>query len=169
MITFIDLGPVATVHLYVRVMVPLKAGGWTWGELPALAGVMAREFAYTAEECASLVHTYGRTVGRIKGVRELGDRFSVVAKGPKTGMTLGIREWEWSSSTRDYRRAGEYLCGWREAVKALYRQTGELMINQKFESRPAGLPLVVPDLNGPEWTCGGLPGIPAQCPAPLAA
>lgn len=152
MITFIDLGPLATVHLFLRVPTPLHAGGWTWGELPALAGVLAKEFAYTADECASLVHTYGRNMTRVLTRRQLGDRFTIVAKGPKTGLTLGLREWEWSPELRDYRRAGEYLCGWREAVKALYLQTGELFKDQHFEARPAGLPLV----------SGLLAGIPVQ-------
>ncbi|MFF1812415.1 hypothetical protein ACFVXW_25440 [Streptomyces sp. NPDC058251] len=79
---------------------------------------------------------------------QLGDRFTIVAKGPKTGLTLGMREWEWSTELRDYRRAGEYLCGWREAVKALYLQTGELFTDCRFEARPAALPVVSELLNG---------------------
>jgi hypothetical protein len=148
MITFIDLGPMATVHLFLRVPRPLQAGGWSWGELPGMAGVLAKEFAYTAGECTSLVHTYGRNMTRMLAQGQLGDRFTIVAKGPKTGLTLGMREWEWSTELRDYRRAGEYLCGWREAVKALYLQTGELFTDCRFEARPAGLPVVANLLSG---------------------
>lgn len=131
-----DLGPKPTVHLYLRVPVPLRAGGWTWGELPSLPGVLAREYAYSADECSALVHTYGRTIKRLMACQEIGERFTIVAKGPVTGLTLGMREWEWSGEIKGYRRIGEYLCGWREAVKALYLKTGTLMPNCRFEARP---------------------------------
>ena len=132
MITFADLGPVPTVHLFLRVPVPLPAGGWTWGELPRYAGVLAREFAYSARECESLVHTFGRTMTRITPSRALGNRFMIVARGPVTGLTLGMREWQWSDDLHDYKRAGEYLCGWREAIRAYYRKTGESLEDKRF-------------------------------------
>ncbi len=113
-----------------------------------MAGVLAKEFAYTADECASLVHTYGRTVTRVLTRGQIGDRFTIVAKGPKTGLTVGLREWEWSPELRDYKRAGEYLCGWREAVKALYLQTGELFTQCRFEARATRLPVFSDLLNG---------------------
>lgn len=132
MITFIDLGPLPTVHLFLRVPIPLEAGGWTWGEHRRFPGVLAREFAYTAAECASLVHTFGRTIARIMSGPVLGDRYMIVAKGPMTGLTVGMREWQYSDDLHDYKRVGEYLCGWREAVKALYLKTGQLFLNERF-------------------------------------
>ncbi|AUG87319.1 hypothetical protein HOS59_gp55 [Streptomyces phage Rowa] len=132
MITFVDLGPMPTVHLFLRVPVPLDAGGWTWGEHVRFPGVLAREFAYTADECESLVHTYGRTVTRIMSGPVLGERFMITARGPQTGMTLGMREWHYSEDLGDYKRVGEYMCGWREAIKALYLKTGELFVGKRF-------------------------------------
>ena len=134
MITFIDLGPKATVHLFLTVPVPLAHGGWTWGELAEFPGVLAREFAYTAEECRDLVHAYGRHMGERLQKRDA-NRFTLCARGPITGMVLGHREWQWDAAARAFRAVGEYLCGWRPAVKALYLQTGYLMSGQRFNAR----------------------------------
>ncbi|MFE3409418.1 hypothetical protein ACFXMT_14110 [Streptomyces mirabilis] len=59
-------------------------------------------------------------------------------------MTLGLREWEWSAELRDYKPAGEYMCGWKEAVKAYYLRTGELFINQRFDPREVRMPISLP-------------------------
>ncbi|MGW6920887.1 hypothetical protein ACWGA9_06320 [Streptomyces sp. NPDC054950] len=53
-------------------------------------------------------------------------------------MTIGMREWEWSPELHDYQRVGEYLCGWREGVRAQYLKTGELFVNQSFSARRFG-------------------------------
>ncbi|MCF3174763.1 hypothetical protein IPZ61_15705 [Streptomyces sioyaensis] len=132
MVAVVVLGSVPTVHLFVRVPVPMASGGWSWGELSGFTGSLAREFAYSALECASLVSTYGRTMTRVLTRRELGDRFTICARGPVTGMLLGLREWEWSPDARDYRAVGEYMCGWREAVRAYYIKTGEFAERQRF-------------------------------------
>jgi hypothetical protein len=158
-ITFVDLGPVPTVHLFLRVAVPLGNQGWTWGELPQYAGCLAREFAYTAAECASLVHTYGRTMAQLLPRNVTGDRFSILAKGPVTGLTLGIREWQWSADIRDFRPVGEYLSGWREACKAYYVKTGELFHHRRFD----------PSVRMAELVPLPLPAIPSQPRARLAA
>ncbi|MFE1763076.1 hypothetical protein ACFW81_02470 [Streptomyces angustmyceticus] len=131
-VAVVALGSVPTVHLFVRVPVPMASGGWNWGELPGYTGALAREFAYSALECAALVGAYGRTMTRVLSRRELGDRFTICARGPVTGMVLGLREWEWSADRRDYRAVGEYLCGWREAVRAYYVKTGEFAERQRF-------------------------------------
>lgn len=146
MITFVDLGSTAHVHLFLLVPRPLPAGGWTWGEHPAYPGRLAKEFAYSARECRSLVQTYGRTMTRIMSGGQLGDRFRVYARGRSTGMVLGIREWEWSPISRDYVPVGEYMCGWREAIKAYYVRTGEIFSDKRFSalSTPLrGLPELV--------------------------
>jgi hypothetical protein len=140
MITFIDLGPKPTVHLFLRVPVPLAGGGWSWGEQPTFPGALAKEFAYSAKECASLVHTYGRTITRVMNRAQVGDRFEIHAKGPVTGLTIGLREWEWSSELRDYKPVGEYMCGWRQAVKELYLRTGELIEDRSFSATAVPLP-----------------------------
>lgn len=142
MITFIDLGPKATVHLLLSVPVPLQGGGWHWGELAAYAGILAREFAYSADECRALVSAYGLTLGRLLQ-RRPPDRFQITARGPVTGRVLGLREWHWSAELRDFRPAGEYLCGWREAVKVMYQQTGHLFEGQRF--RASAQPVICPE------------------------
>ena len=146
MITFADLGPVPTVHLFLAVPVPLLASGWTWGQLTSYRGPLAREYAYSARECEALVRTYGTAVPRIVGHRELGPRFRVCAKGPVTGLTLGIREWEWSASRREYKAVGEYMCGWREAVRAYWIKTGEMIERQRFDASayPVGVVPLAP-------------------------
>lgn len=148
MITFVDLGPTATVHLFLKVPVPLGGSdrGWGWGELPQYMGVMAREFAYDARECAALVHTYGRTLGRLLQTDKRPDRFTITARGSITGMVLGLREWQWAPDAREFRAAGEYLCGWRASLRAYFEQTGELFGHPKFMARPAGEPLIVPSV-----------------------
>lgn len=142
MIAYADLGPMSTVHLFLRIPVPLAAGGWAWGELPRYGGVLAREFAYSAHECRSLVQTYGRSITRIATRIELGDRFTVGARGPVTGLWVGLREWQWSVDLRDFRPVGEYMCGWRPAVRAYWEQTGELFERKRFDAHAVGLSLV---------------------------
>lgn len=132
MITFIELGPKPTIHLLLRVPVSLPSGGWSWGELQRFAGVLAKEYAYTADEVRALVHTYGRMIARMI-CRSEADRFSIMARGPVTGRTLGIREW--SLSHGEYEPAGEYLCGFRAAAKAYFETTGQLITSQRFDAR----------------------------------
>lgn len=133
MITFADLGPVPTVHLFLRVPVPLNAGGWTWGELPPYEGVLAREYVYSQRECEAVVKTYGRMIGTIGAMRKcLGVRYSVMAKGPVTGMVLGLGEWSWSAVDKSYAQSGEYLCGFRRGARAYWEATGTLIERQKF-------------------------------------
>jgi hypothetical protein len=134
MITFADLGPVPTVHLFLRVPVPMPTGGWTWGQTLRYEGVLARDYAYSAAECRALVHTYGRTIQRVVSRRELGDRYTVLARGPVTGMVLGLQEWDWCQDMHDYRPAGEYLCGWREAARQYFEVTGELIDRKRFSA-----------------------------------
>jgi hypothetical protein len=140
MITFADLGPVPTIHLFLRVPVPLPAGGWSWGELPRYKGCMVREYGYSAHECRALVHTYGRMVPHAIGDRrKLGDRFSIYAKGPLTGLTVGLREWAWSSALREYEPVGEYMCGWRTAIRTHWVNTGEMFERRRFDPKPPAL------------------------------
>jgi hypothetical protein len=55
-----------------------------------------------------------------------------------------MREWEWSPELRDYRPVGEYLCGWREAVRAHWERTGELFERKRFDAsvQPSMLALI---------------------------
>jgi hypothetical protein len=64
--------------------------------------------------------------------KELGERFTICARGPVTGMVLGLLEWAWCPIRRAYLATGDYLCGWREAVKDMYAKTGELFIGRAF-------------------------------------
>ncbi|MGX1133228.1 hypothetical protein RKD49_005418 [Streptomyces glaucescens] len=148
MITFVDLGPKATVHLFLKVPVVMSGLNWTWGELPKYAGLLAREYAYSAHECASVVHTYGRTMGRLLQ-RQGPDRFMITARGPVTGNVLGIREWQWAAEPQEFRPVGEYLCGWRSAVKAYFELTGELFSHCRFDAREGGLPVVTRSKSAP--------------------
>ncbi|MGW5636954.1 hypothetical protein [Streptomyces sp. NPDC003832] len=149
MITFIDLGPKATAHLFLRIPVPLSGGGWAWGESPAFKGVLGRDFVYSADECKAVIHAYGRSMGMLLQRLRQVDRFTITAKGPVTGSTLGLREYQWAPVEREFQPAGEYMCGWRSAVKTYFVQTGELFPHQRFEARPAGLPIHTTGYQGP--------------------
>jgi hypothetical protein len=123
-----DLGPVPTVHLYLRVPVSLPAGGWTWGEHASYPGVIAREFIYTEQECRAVVRSYGRVIGEaasVNGRPTLGERFSILARGNTTGLIVGLKEWRWCQREHLYEAASEYLSGWQEAIRAYFRMTGE--------------------------------------------
>lgn len=135
MITFVDLAPLAHVRILLRVPVPLATGGWTWGVADVHPDDLAREWAYTDAETRSLVHVYGRTVGRVMSRPELGDRFRISAFGLTTGLCVGLREYEWSTEAREYRPVGEYLSGWREAIRAYYLKTGEFFEEKRFTAR----------------------------------
>lgn len=152
MITFADFGPVPTVHLFLRVPVPLPTGGWSWGQLPSCNGVMVREFAYNAHECRALVMAYGRMAQHMIGRKQLGDHFSIYARGPLTGRTVGLQEWAWSTSLGDYKRVGEYMCGWRLAIRTHWEATGEMFERRRFEANPRAfvLPASLPPLPTPE-------------------
>lgn len=118
---------VPSVHLRLRVPVGMpNGGGWAWGALDALPGDLGSELALNARECQALVQTYGRTMTRVLSRAQLGDRFRVCAWGRTTGLIIGMREWAWSTSDRDYVPVGEYLCGWREALRSYWQHTGEL-------------------------------------------
>jgi hypothetical protein len=97
---------------------------------------MVREFAYNARECQAVVHTYGRIVPYSIGRKTLGDRFSIYAKGPLTGMTVGLREWAWSPALHEYEPVGEYMCGWRAAIKVHWANTGEMFERRRFDPSP---------------------------------
>jgi len=143
MVTFVDLGPRSTVHLFLSVPVTRTSESWSWGELPGFTGALAREYAYTAHECQSVVHAYGRLAGVILQ-RKNQERFTITARGPITGRMLGTREWKWSSSAHAYEPAGEYLCGWRSALRAYFDLTGELFDSASgFRANPVGLPMVL--------------------------
>jgi hypothetical protein len=135
MITFIDLGPRATVHLLLKVPVAMAGGGWSWGELPAYAGALAREFAYNAGECAALVRTYGQMMGRLLQSDIRPGRFEIHAQGATTGFLLGLQEWQWAPDGREFRPAGEYMCGWRDALRKYFEKTGELPPAGTFRPR----------------------------------
>jgi hypothetical protein len=122
----------------------MSGGGWTWGEHVNFPGVLAAEYAYSARECQSLVQAYGRTMTRIMTRSVLGDRFSVVARGPVTGMVLGYREWAWSTALRDWEPAGDYMDGWREAVRQFYELTGELIERRRFSPLAQGVLTSIP-------------------------
>lgn len=142
MITFADLGPVPTVHLFLRVPVPLDHGGWRWGEHPRAQGCMVREYAYNARECQALVMVYGRMTPTLLDRQSLGPRFSVMARGPVTGMVLGLAEWAWSASERAFTQSSEYMCGWRPAARTYYVKTGQLIERQRFDANVAAPPLM---------------------------
>ena len=136
MITFIDLGPKATVHVALKVPVPMVGGGWAWGEMAGYAGVLARDFAYSAQECKALVHTYGRIMGQLLQRLRQTDRFTVTARGPITGKVLGLREYQWIPVAREFEPVGEYLCGWRAAMRCYFDMTGE-RFDDHFDPQPA--------------------------------
>jgi hypothetical protein len=117
----------------------MESGGWTWGQLPNCKGVLVREYAYNAHECRALVHSYGRMAQHMIGRRKLGDRFSIYAKGPMTGLTVGLREWAWSPAQREYEPVGEYMCGWRVAIRTHWTNTGENFERRRFDPRPGPL------------------------------
>ncbi|MFC9191409.1 hypothetical protein [Streptomyces cyaneofuscatus] len=148
MITFIDLGPVPTVRLFLKVPVPLASGGWSWGTLPGYEGDLAREFVYSAHECKSVIQAFGRIVPLALPKGSLGDRFEITARSPITGLLLGLREFVWCPIRRAYEPAGEYLCAWREGAKALYRQCGELIGDRTFSAGSGPTRLRMPVVRG---------------------
>lgn len=131
--TFADLGPRPTVHIFLRVPVPLPSGGWTWGEHPRYRGAMVREYAYNAHECRSLVMSYGRVLGNVLRTAEA-DQFAISAKGPVSQMEVGRQQWEYSPVTRTYMPVGEYQDQWKLAARIYFERTGELIHRQKFEA-----------------------------------
>lgn len=135
MITFMDLGPRATVHLLLRVPVTMGGEGWTWGELPGYKGTLAAEYAYNAQECAALIRTYGRMIGRLLQSGTHPDRFKILARGCTTDFLLGMQEWQWAVETREFKPVGEYLCGWRDALRKYFATTSELPPEGTFRAR----------------------------------
>lgn len=167
MITFADLAPKPHIRLALKVPVPLSSGGWTWGESSAYPGELARDYAYSDDECTSLVHAYGRTITRVMTRNQIGDRFRICASGVTTNLTVGMREWEWSADLRDYRRVGEYLSGWKQAVKAYYLLTGEYFEDKRFEARSGPAPFNDPVRCHVLDATRVLDAVPAQ-PAPVS-
>lgn len=141
MVAFIDLAPVPTANLFVMVPVALADGGWAWGELPRFAGVLAREYVYSAAECAALVKSYGRMVAAMIKPYEA-DRFCLTARGRVTGMILYRAEWVWNQYARGYVPDGEALDGWKVAARAHWEATGELVGSLRFQAHTE--PLTVP-------------------------
>ncbi|MFC9620237.1 hypothetical protein ACFTXM_09635 [Streptomyces sp. NPDC056930] len=67
-------------------------------------------------------------------LKKLGNRFSICARSTVTDSLLGLREWQWSPDTHGYVLAGEYLCGWRDGVRAYYLKTGEFIEREHFSA-----------------------------------
>jgi len=135
MVTFLELGPRDTVHISLKVPVDLPGGGWTWGDLPEFAGVLAREFCYDGDECGALVRSYGRVLGEMLQRAIRPDRFQILARGKVTSFLLGLQEWQWSSDAGMFKPVGEYLCGWRDALKGYLMKMGELPPEGTFRAR----------------------------------
>jgi hypothetical protein len=144
MVAFVDLGPVPTVNLLMAVPVALGESGWSWGELPRFAGVLAREYAYSAAECAALVKTYGAALARMIKPSEA-ERFCLVVRGKTTGLVLQRAEWVWNPYARGFVPDGEPWCGWKTAARAYWEATGELAGSQRFSAH-GGL-LTLPERN----------------------
>lgn len=140
MVAFIDLAPVPTVNVLLAVPVSWGAGGWSWGELPRLGTVLAREYVYDAAECASVVNTYGTMMSRMIRTCEA-DRFCITVRGRVTGLILRRAEWVWDDHAHTYAAHGEPLDGWRVAARAYWEATGQLIGAQRFE-RSGRLPIV---------------------------
>ncbi|MGW6754563.1 hypothetical protein [Streptomyces sp. NPDC055006] len=134
MVAFVDLGPVPTVNLLMAVPVALGNGGWSWGEFPRFPGVLAREYAYSAAECAALVKSYGAAVARMLKPSEA-ERFCLVLRGTTTGAVVHRAEWAWNFYARAFVPDGESWCGWKAAARAYWEMTGELVGSQRFEPR----------------------------------
>lgn len=139
MITYVDLAPLPTVHVFLSVPVAIDGDGWTWGELGRFAGPLAREYAYSARECAALVRTYGTTMARLIQPKEA-DRFCIYVRGPVTGLLLHRAEWKWDQRAHTYKPDGEPWCGWRPAAKAYFERTGELIDSKRFCPHMALIP-----------------------------
>lgn len=135
MITYIDLAPMAHISILLKVPVPLPAGGWTWGQSTAHPGELGRDYGYSDAEARSLVHSYGRWVPEVLGNKVLGERFRICAWGVTTRMCVGMQEWAWSAEAREFKRAGEYLSAWKEAIRAYYMRTGEIFEDKRFSAR----------------------------------
>lgn len=131
MVAYVDLVPVPTAALFLTVPVPLATGGWTWGELPRLAGALAWEYVYTAHECEALVNSYGTMLGRMIRTIEA-DRFCVTVRGRVTGIILRRAEWTWDAHELAYVPTGEALDGWRTAARAYWEATGEMIDARGF-------------------------------------
>lgn len=160
-----DLEPVPHIRLVLKVPQPLPAGGWTWAQPVEYPDELARDYAYSDRECRSLVHAFGRIVPMVVPHRVLGARFRVCAWGVTTGMLVGMREWEWSADAKQYRPAGEYLSGWREAIRAFYRLTGEFYEEKRFQTR-CGFPIKTdPDSPRPDDSSDSKPGNVLEFPA----
>lgn len=134
MVTVVDLAPPPTVHISLAVPIALERGGWTWGELPRLAGVLAREYVYNADECAAVTTTYGMMLSRMIRTCEA-DRFCVTVRGRVTGALIRRAEWSWDDHAHEFAPSGEPLDGWRAAARAYWDATGQLIGNQRFEAR----------------------------------
>lgn len=133
--TFLELGPRDTVHISLKV--PVRTGGdnWTWGDLPDFTGALGKEYVYDGDECAAVVRSYGRVLGEMLQRLMHLDRFQVLARGKVTGFLLGLQEFQWSSDVREFRPAGDYLCGWRQALKGYFVKMGELPPEGTFRAK----------------------------------
>lgn len=131
---FVDLLPTPTVHVYLMVPVALIGGGWTWGELQRFGGVLASEYVYSATECESVARTYGATMTRMIKTYEA-DRFCILVRGRVTGHLIGRQEWEYVPGMRTYQPVGEYHCGFRGGVRALWEATGRVVTSEAFKAR----------------------------------
>jgi hypothetical protein len=141
MVAFIDLAPVPTAMLFLAVPVALDEGGWTWGELARFPGVLAREYVYSAHEVAAVVSTYGTMLAHMIKTSEA-DRFCISVRGRITGALVWRAEWAWDDHAHVYAPYGEPIDGWREAARAYWNITGELISNQKFSASSGRLTVV---------------------------
>jgi hypothetical protein len=141
MVAFIDLAPVPTALVFLAVPVAIEGGGWAWGELKRFAGVLAREYVYSAHEVAAVVSTYGTMLTRMIKTSEA-DKFCITVRGRVTGCLLWRAEWAWDDHLHSYEPYGDPIDGWREAARAYWNITGELISNQKFSASSGRLTVV---------------------------
>jgi hypothetical protein len=68
-------------------------------------------------------------------------------------MIVGIREWSWCTSERDYVPVGEYLCGARDAIRSYWETTGELFnpYSEGYQRRASAMTVVPPQLHTPPY------------------
>lgn len=131
MITYVDLAPLPTVHVYLSVPVAIDGDGWTWGVHPRFTEPLAREYVYSASECAAAVRTYGVMLARMIQPKEA-DRFCIYVRGPVTGMLLHRAEWKWDDLANAYTPNGEPWCGWRAAARVYFERTDRLLDPSMF-------------------------------------
>lgn len=130
--TLNEIEAVPTLRVSLRVPVALPGGGWTWGTYAPLGDILGNEYVFSADEAYAVVHTFGRIVATMLPSKEV-QRFSILANGSVTGRLIGMREWHWADVRGVFEPVGEYLCGFREAARELFRMTGHLIELMRFD------------------------------------